>query len=55
MYKCDDYEMRVNMFKETNVINDRKQAKRKSKLGIIKEENKSLQETIKELELQILD
>lgn len=53
MFKCDDYESRLDMYKENQLIMDMKLKKRKTKVSLIVEEKRLLQEKVDEQKVDI--
>lgn len=53
MFKCDDYEQRLDMYKESIQYLETKHKKRKLKLKMLKEEKGGSNDKVKSLEDQV--
>lgn len=51
MFKCDDYEQRLDMYKESMLFLENKHKKRKVKIGLLKEESKTHNDKVNDLEI----
>eukprot|EP00347_Sterkiella_histriomuscorum_P012950 403366596 len=55
MFKCDDYEQRLDMYKESMVFLENKHKKRKGKMVLLKSTQKTHNEQVNTLETQITE
>jgi chromosome segregation ATPase len=52
MYKCDDYESRLDMYKESMQVMDRKHQNRRIQKSRLKQEKSELSEKVQVLEME---